>query len=211
MTRDPRGSARSDVDVLTAEPRFSLREIGTMKNAVKGRVILVLTCSLLAGMLATFADETAPAEMTVAEMSAGDVVAEVGPGAFLVLLNEVRMLRLEVLEQRLDRYEASIERLEQELGRLSVEMTQVDKQYEAAQREIVEAEARLADPELADADRDYLEAIREDLDDERSGNLVEAADRLEAREAELLARLRNLRTDRQRLILTLEALRGEQS
>jgi chaperonin cofactor prefoldin len=187
-------------------------EIRTMKHRTQNKATLVVTCLLLASTIAAFADETAPADVAAAAVVAAPVEdpADVGPGAFLVLVDQVRLLRREVLELRLDRLDERIEGLERELAQVSSEMRRLDERYDARQQELVEMQGQLTDPELDDADREYLEAMVEVRDSEQSESHDDSAESVEQREDELTAQLNSLQKQRRRLSRTLDALRASQ-
>ena len=194
------------------ETDYSLPPLETMeiemKNLAKSRAreILMVTCCVLAATT-SFADDTAeriaPSDLTAIE--------QVGPGAFLALLEEVRLLRMEVLELRRERSDERIAGLERELNQVADERVEVEEQYDIADMELTEAEGQLSDPDLGDADRAYLEATIRKRDSRQSHSLAASEDRLEAREDELFARLQNIRRERERMSAALAALRQPRS
>lgn len=130
-----------------------------------------------------------------------------GPASSQILLNEVRMLRAEVIELRLDRYDERIEALGRELSGVEHEIAELEARRKEARHNLAEVNGMLTDPDLDEIGRDYLETTLEVLDVGKSGAFEDAQDRLESRERELVATLNSLKKDRKRLTAVLQALR----
>ena len=175
----------------------------------KTRTIASLGLMLLASMI-VFADDAPSANTTVSPACTDDdgVATEVGPGPFLELVDQVQLLRMELLELRLERYDERIESLERELEQASTETSRIEASRDATYQEFDETDDLLGDPELGQAERAYLETTREVLDSDRMRALDEAADSLEERENALEARRRTMEKSRKRLIAKLAALRS---
>lgn len=120
---------------------------------------------------------------------------------------ELRLLRLELLEQRLDGLAASISSSERELNQLqTARQSLTDKEF-AINHEIVALDQQLKEPTLPPDEQADLENARASLVLRAQTDRDRAS--LTQRESELTQRLQQLQQQRQKLIQRLERLTGE--
>jgi colicin import membrane protein len=124
------------------------------------------------------------------------------------LLEEIRGLRIELLEERIERRDERIAGLERQLAEAQAERQRIAEAQRAQNEEIAEFDQRLASPGLPAEDRAEVERLRSQWTSAAASRVAEQAVSASRRESELRAQLAREQQSRRQLQEALRAMGG---